>query len=1140
MWPEAHRLIMTLSFKACILEEVDVMRNMIAVFVLLLFAGAFIAPAATGVSPARRASRFGRLGRSLNAAKASPIEGKYGWMLKSPRFRTLSPAGKRAVRQSTGLLSQSAPAASSGSGLTPSGSAVTGEPLENVRVNNPALDVAFHTHDNSTVATDGTYIAVSFDDDAGFAGGYAISSDGGQTFAQSAVPEPAQGLELGDGGLAFAPNGTLFYSCVDEQEDEGIAVASSTDHGKTFSSPATISGAIGGANALQDAPSIVVDQGAGSPFKGNVYVAWATFGSTGSNTISFALSSDAGSTFQAPVTLPAPPAPPADSFLGFIEGPAPVVGPKGELYVFYYAGYQGSLGPLGSQILFVKSTDGGTTFGPATVAASFFTLGVFQGQLDSFAFQGEQVYTGGQDGVASVSYPRAAVDQNGNVGVVFEGAGLSATAVGTDPSNVYFTRSSNGGSSFSAPIQINDDGGLTTQWRPSIAVTPSGVFGVKWFDRRNDPAHDSLNDVYMAISSDGGNTFGKNFRLTDTNWLFGEIDPSLNSVAQPDAHGFYDTIAALGETFLCSWSDERSGKSDIYFAVAPASFDSSSPDFAISPHQNYSGVVAAGSPATVGIDNLSVNEFAAPIALSASAPVDGFSFSFSPAQVNPGQSAVLTISASASAPPGPYTITISGTAGSLVRNTTLSLTVFEPGHQAGVPVNATNTRGNTMRSAQSVTCDSNGTLHMCFLDDTEAPGTLQIHYAQSSDGGNTFTSPILVDGGAIQSQGARGKPRRIAKEARETDDEESTSFASLASEPGSTAASSSEFAPTTLFASPGPTGEPGIAVDPSGNIYISNTGIVVFDNDKKIKGQVLLYKSTDGGKTFSAPTVAATASCDSEISEQAIAADKSGNIVIAYESVCDVPNARPENNLHLVAGEAAVTISKDGGGTFSSPQMISGNVFGDIVADLPLHIAFDSKGGLYVLFSGAAGAAIGPGAPGKALLVIDLAVASDGVHFAKPTTVFQFDFAKAATDLFFDETISTPDVLIDSNGQLFVSFVASTLLGEDDLYVMSSTDGGSSFSTPVNITNTGDVVFSSVFSDSAGNVGYLFTRKTQGILEGRSSDGGKTFFQIENVSGHLPSVIGHTEITADPSGNLYAYWATTVGGSTDIYVCKFH
>jgi hypothetical protein len=1094
------------------------MRNTIAVSFLLLLAVALMPATTTGLSSSGSLPRSGRFAASLaSGPDAAPSSGKLGWLLKSPYFHALSSAGKRAVLMSAGLLPRPAPAPRLRSGLTPSSSAETGQPLENIRVNNPALDLTYHTHSDSTIATDGTYIAVGFDDDAGLGSGYAISSDGGQTFAQGAAPNPALGVDLGDSELAFAPNGTLFLSSLALQEETGVAVASSTDHGNTFSTPTIVSGTIGGLGSLQDTPSIAVDRGASSPFKGNVYLSWSTIGERGF-TISFTRSTNLGSTFQAPVTLPAPPKPPAGSSLFFAYGPSASVGPNGELYVFYYASY---FGTLGSQILAVKSTDGGMTFGAASVVASFFT----QESVITDQVQGEQVYTGGQFGVESTSYPQAAVDQSGNIGVVFEATSLSA-AGGADPSNVFFTKSSDGGGSFSAPLQLNDDGGTTTQWRPSIAVTPAGVFGVKWFDRRSDSGHDSLTDVYMATSSDGGNTFSKNFRVTDTNWLFGEEDAPETI----DFHGLYDTMAALGEIFLCSWSDERSGKSDVYFTSVPAAFDSASPDFSISPAQLYSRVVAAGASVSVTVDSTSLNQSQTPIALSATAPVAGLSFSFSPAQVSPGQSAVIRISASGATPPGLYIVPISGSAGSLVRTTNLSLTVFEPGHQAAVPVNASNTIGSTFQAAQSMTSDSNGNLHVCFLDDTASPGTLQIYYARSSDSGQTFTSPVLVGNGSIPDL-VSGPSPNVRRKARLAKAEKPKLVTSLASAHPSVTGTSSAFAPTTVYGAFTTEEEPGIAVDLAGNIYISVATINIVDG--RFAGQILIYKSTDGGKTFSAPTVAVTNSCNQEIDAQAIRTDKAGNIVLAYVPFCRDKKADGE-----IEASVSVVISSDGGATFSAPQNVSGKDLVNALDDLPIRIAFDTKGGLYVLYSASTGQF--QGLPGKSLLNVRLAIAPDGVHFSPATSVYDVALINGAVQtLFFDPSTSAPDIVIDANDNIFVCVLGETPFG-DDIYVMSSTNGGASFSAPANITNSLDVTYLSPFADSTGNIGYLYTRGTLGIFEGRSSDGGKTFFQTENVSGHLPSIIDHTEVASDPSGNLFAYWGTTVGGSSDIYVCKFH
>ncbi|HEY6331888.1 MAG TPA: sialidase family protein, partial [Blastocatellia bacterium] len=1014
------------------------MRGTVAVSLSLLLAVALMPSAAPGVSAIEVTRWTGGSGAPLRSVfDATHNSGKYGWVLKSPLFQALSPVAKRAVLRSAGMMSPR-PESQRAGGMVPSSSAGTGQPLENLRVNNPALDLTYHTHDNSSVATDGTYIAIGFDDAAGATGGIAISSDGGNTFTQTSVPEPALAIDEGDGAVAFAPNGTLFYSCLVEQETLGVAVASSTNHGMTFSQPAIVSGTIGGALAVQDAPWTCADQSSDSAFKGNVYVSWATFGNT--NTISFTRSTDSGATFQTPVSLPATPNPPSTSSLFFVEGPTMAIGPNGELYVFYYASY---LGTLGSQVFVVKSTDGGTTFSTPAVVASYFT----QESIFEPPEQGVPVYTGGQFGVASTSYPRAAVDPIGNIGVVFEGTSLTATG-GPDPSNVYFVKSSDGGATFSAPIELNDDGGMTTQWRPSIAATASGVFGVKWFDRRNDPARDSLNDVYMAISTDGGNTFGKNFRVTNTSWLFGESDPPEVG-DNPSFHGSYDSMTALGESFLCSWSDERSGKSDIYFSSVPSSFDSSSPDFAITPAELYGSVVAGGASATIPINITSVNQMTTAVSMSGSAPVPGISVSFSGASiVLPGSQNILTVSASASAAPGLFIITLTGTAGSLVRNTNLNLTVFAPGQQGGAPINITNTRGNTFANDQSMTCDSAGNLHLCFLDDTASPGTLRMYYSKSTNGGQTFTTPVVVGGGSsLALQRPSGK---AAREAKEVGNGTLNFHPSLMSGSASGSSATTAFAPSTLYLLNDPLIEPCIAVDQSGNIYISVPGIAMVKNE--FPGDVLIFKSTDGGQTFSSSTVAVTSSCNLPIDAEAIATDKNGDLMIAYAPFCK------EHGL-FEAG-IYVTMSTNGGSTFSSPVKVSGK---DLINansdDIPVRIAFDSNGGVYVLYSSSTGAFQGLG--GESTMSIRMAVASDGVHFEEPVTVYEAIFAQFGVDenIFFDSSAAAPDILIDSHNDIYVSMIGETPQGED-LYVMSSTNGGASFSAPVNLTKSLDVTFS--------------------------------------------------------------------------------
>ena len=97
----------------------------------------------------------------------------------------------------------------------------------------------------------------------------------------------------------------------------------------------------------------------------------------------------------------------------------------------------------------------------------------------------------------------------------------------TTDTDIFLTYSDDGGQTWSAPVQVNDDSadsdgfsgsndpgnnpndevnGRTT-FQPAIAVDPTtGTVVISWRDARNDPA-DELVATYITTSIDGGNTF---------------------------------------------------------------------------------------------------------------------------------------------------------------------------------------------------------------------------------------------------------------------------------------------------------------------------------------------------------------------------------------------------------------------------------------------------------------------------------------------------------------------------------------------------------------------------------------------------------------------------------------------------------
>ena len=84
------------------------------------------------------------------------------------------------------------------------------------------------------------------------------------------------------------------------------------------------------------------------------------------------------------------------------------------------------------------------------------------------------------------------------------------------------------------------------QFFPSLSVSPTGLVGVSWLDRRNDPA-DVKYQAFAAISTDGGQTF-PNTQLTKA---FSNPDQSRD----PNWMGDYTGNTWAGGDFIAAWMD---------------------------------------------------------------------------------------------------------------------------------------------------------------------------------------------------------------------------------------------------------------------------------------------------------------------------------------------------------------------------------------------------------------------------------------------------------------------------------------------------------------------------------------------------------------------------------------------------------
>lgn len=241
---------------------------------------------------------------------------------------------------------------------------------------------------------------------------------------------------------------------------------------------------------------MAVDASASSPYVNSVYVSCVMFGLIGQksyNQLVVAHSRDGGATWQQ-----ANVAPPQ---IGFNEDlyTTVTVGSNGTVYLAWaYCSAkspcdQGPAYPV--YMVFSKSSDGGNTWSTPTLVAAVTNI---------YPIPHTQGFANAPNtpaiGVDNSDGPYA-----GNLYVVMYN--WTGTFM-----QVVVARSTDGGSTWSKPVPVAP--GIThDQFLPWVAVSPAGLVGVSWLDRRNDPADVNF-QAFAGISRDGGLSFQPNVQLT--------------------------------------------------------------------------------------------------------------------------------------------------------------------------------------------------------------------------------------------------------------------------------------------------------------------------------------------------------------------------------------------------------------------------------------------------------------------------------------------------------------------------------------------------------------------------------------------------------------------------------------------------
>jgi hypothetical protein len=377
--------------------------------------------------------------------------------------------------------------------------------------------------------------------------GVSVSTNGGQTFTRL-IPSPFTGL-----GSNFGTP-TVFYSVragkwfvtalASGCGGQGLGQWESTNGINWIASGCVASG-----NSI-DNFGTWVDNNPASPFYGRQYVAFNNF-AIGNGSPQFSHSVDDGVAWSAPATL-------FDSFRRITS----VTGSRGtDGTVFVHVLDEGGGGLNGPRRGYVyRSVNGGAPFTEHTQHAATY-LGPGRGVSGYFA----TIYNTPSAYWREMGWGQTAVGPGGVVHHVY-----SARPAGGDIGNIYYIRSTNNGTTWSAPVQLNTDATLRAQWSPSISVNSRGFAFISWYDERNTTNVDRTTHLPTL------QRFGRSSRDNGLNWTPEVVisnvtfpiplqpDPGVNSVwvGNWDVAAFSDN--GFGSIAYHTWTDGR-----VFISSAP-------------------------------------------------------------------------------------------------------------------------------------------------------------------------------------------------------------------------------------------------------------------------------------------------------------------------------------------------------------------------------------------------------------------------------------------------------------------------------------------------------------------------------------------------------------------------------------------
>lgn len=349
--------------------------------------------------------------------------------------------------------------------------------------------------------------------------GWAYTTDGGATWTFPGVLQP--GVFRSDPVLGVDASGKLIYLSLLESFFDDLW--SSNNGGASWS---RLADALGG-----DKQWMVVDR-TNSAGRGNIYQIWSTAGNNWGGR-QFTRSTNGGLNWMDPINIPNQP----------IWG-TPDVNNAGTLYIG---------GQNGGTFWMIRSSNAWN----AAVTPTFDMTR--QVPLGGSIISGGIVNPGGLGGQSWMVVDKSNGPTAGNVYML-----CSVRSGTTNPCDVRFNRSTDGGNTWGTSVRINDDPTGQTRWHwfGTLSVAPNGRLDATWYDTRHD-ATNATSRLYYSYSYNGGTTWAPNI----------QISQSFNqSLGYPNQNKIGDYMGMISDNYGAdvAYAATFNGEQDVYYVRIPA------------------------------------------------------------------------------------------------------------------------------------------------------------------------------------------------------------------------------------------------------------------------------------------------------------------------------------------------------------------------------------------------------------------------------------------------------------------------------------------------------------------------------------------------------------------------------------------